>query len=214
MSKRLTVLISGHGSNLQALIDACTAGELEAEIGLVVSSTAEAYGLERAHRHGIPGEVLPWSSYRAAGKPRQAYDLDLARLVAASHPNLIVLAGWMRILTRDFLDHFPGKVINLHPALPGTFPGRHAISRAYRAWQEGAIQETGVMVHAVPDENVDAGPAICTAVVPIQHGDSLSDLERRVHATEHALLVAAVQKMLAEPTPERPVAQDEGAPDV
>ncbi len=214
MRKRSTVLVSGHGSNLQALIDACTTGALDAEIGLLVSNAAEAYGLERARRHGIPREALPWSAYRAAGRTRQGYDRDLARLVATSHPDLIVWAGWMRILTHNFLHHFPGKVINLHPALPGTFPVRYAIPRAYRAWQQGTIQETGVMVHAVPDENVDTGPVICTAAVPDRPGDSLSDLKRRVQAPEHARLVAAVRKMLAEPTPEHPVAQDEGAPDI
>ncbi len=104
---RLTVLISGHGSNLQALIDACRNGTLAARIGLVVASRPDAYGLMRAREADIPTATLPWKQYRAAGKSRSEYDQDLAAVVADSRPDLIVLAGWLRVLTHAFLSRFP-----------------------------------------------------------------------------------------------------------
>ena len=196
--KRLTVLVSGNGSNLQALIDACAENLLPAQVGLVVSSDAAAYGLQRARRHGIPAEALSWSDHRAAGGKRTAYDRRLARCVAASRPDLVVLAGWMRILTRAFLDPFSGKVVNLHPALPGAFPGLHAIERAYAAWRAGAIRETGAMVHWVPDEGVDTGPVIRVVRMSFREGETLEGLTARMHAAEHGLLVQAVAAVLAE----------------
>ena len=195
--KRLTVLVSGNGSNLQALLDACAANRLQAKVGLVVSSDAAAYGLVRARRHGIPAKALSWSDYRAAGGKRTAYDRQLAQCVADSRPDLVVLAGWMRILTRAFLERFPGKVVNLHPALPGAFPGLHAVERAYAAWCAGTIRETGAMVHWVPDEGVDTGPAIRTARVSFRKGETLESLTGRMHAAEHGLLVQAVASVLA-----------------
>ena len=195
--KRLTILISGDGSNLEALIEACGTNRLQAEVGLVISSKAAVFGLERARRHGIPSQVLSWSKHRACGGSRSTYDQQLARCVAASHPDLIVLAGWMRILTRSFLDRFPGKVVNLHPALPGAFPGLHAIERAFAAWREGTIRETGAMVHWVPDEGVDTGPVIRVVRVPLREGETLEGLTKRMHAAEHGLLVQAIAAALA-----------------
>lgn len=193
---RLTVLISGHGSNLQALMDGCRNGALAARIGLVVASRPDAFGLMRAREADIPTATLPWKQYRAAGKSRAEYDQDLAAVVADSRPDLIVLAGWLRVLTHDFLSRFPHKVINLHPALPGMFPGMHAIERAFQAFQNNAIQETGVMVHWVPDEGVDTGPVIRTRAIPIHADDTLACLTQRVHQAEHALLVQAVAETL------------------
>ena len=196
--KRLTVLVSGNGSNLEALIEACETHRLPAEVALVVSSKAAVFGLERARRHGIPAKVLSWSNHRAAGGTRASYDRILARCVADSNPDLIVLAGWMRILTRAFLNRFPGKVVNLHPALPGTFPGLHAIERAYAAWRAGTIRETGAMVHWVPDEGVDTGPVIRAVRVPFREGETLDGLTEQMHAAEHGLLVEAVDAALAD----------------
>jgi len=102
-----------------------------------------------------------------------------------------VLAGWMHVLSPAFLDRFPGRVLNLHPALPGQFAGTHAIQRAYEAFQRGEINHTGVMVHWVAPE-VDAGPVAASAEVPIYPSDSLDDLETRIHAVEHQLLVQAI----------------------
>jgi formyltetrahydrofolate-dependent phosphoribosylglycinamide formyltransferase len=190
--KRLAVFISSNGSNLQAIIDAVQAGELEAQIEVVVSNRRDAYGLVRAGRAGIPTLYFPLKPYRDMGHSREEYDTDLAEQMAAYEPDLVVLAGWMHVLSPAFLDRFPHCVLNLHPALPGQFPGTHAIQRAYEAFQRGEIDHTGVMVHWVVPE-VDAGPAIATAEVPIYPTDSLDDLETRIHTTEHRLLVEALK---------------------
>ena len=182
---KLVVLISGNGSNLQAILEACASGELNAQVAAVVSNKAQAYGLERARRAGLPAIHFP----KPKELDRQTYDARLAELVKTYQPDWVVLAGWMRLLSANFLRHFPGQVINLHPALPGIFPGTDAIARAFSAWQRGEIGFTGVMVHLVPDEGVDSGPALLQAVVPIQPQDTLETLEARIHATEHTLLV-------------------------
>ena len=104
----------------------------------------------------------------------------------------------MRLLTMAFLERFPGRVVNLHPALPGAFPGVDAIARAFTAFQLGVITETGVMVHLVPDEGVDAGPVLAQTTVPIYSGDTLADLEARVHAAEHDLLVTTLARLVIE----------------
>lgn len=192
MTKRLAVLISGSGSNLQAIIDAIATGRLEARIVVVVSNRRDALGLVRAERAGIPTLYFPLKPYKDAGRPREQYDADLAAQVAASAPDLVVLAGWMHVLSPAFLERFPGRVLNLHPALPGQFAGTHAIQRAYEAFQRGEIDHTGVMVHWVVPE-VDAGPVLASAEVPIQTSDSLDDLEARIHAVEHRLLVDAIK---------------------
>lgn len=193
--KRLAVFISGNGSNLQAIIDAIHSGELEAEIGVVVSNRREAYGLVRAEKACIPTLCFPLASYLEAGQSREMYDADLAQLVMAYGPDLIVLVGWMHVLSPAFLDRFPQRVLNLHPALPGQFPGTHAIQRAYEAFRRGEIEHTGVMVHWVVPE-IDAGPAAATVNVPIYAGDSLDDLEARIHAAEHRLVVAVIRNIL------------------
>jgi formyltetrahydrofolate-dependent phosphoribosylglycinamide formyltransferase len=192
--KRLAVFISGNGSNLQALIDAIAAGELEATIVVVVSNRQDAYGLERAEQANIPTLYFPLNQYLAAGHSRAAYDADLADMLLAYRPDVVVLAGWMHVLSPAFLDQWPGRVLNLHPALPGQFAGTQAIQRAYEAFQRGEIEQTGVMIHWVIPE-IDAGPVIATATVPIRADDSLADLEARVHATEHRLLVEAVRNL-------------------
>jgi formyltetrahydrofolate-dependent phosphoribosylglycinamide formyltransferase len=190
---RLVVLVSGSGSNLQAVLDASMTGRLSARVVAVISDRAEAYGLERARSAGITAIHQP----QAAAQSRHEYDAELANLVARFAPDWIVLAGWMRLLSRAFLDRFPGRVVNLHPALPGTFPGTRAIERAYRAYQLGQVNHTGVMVHLVPDEGVDSGPVLAQEVVPIFSDDSLPSLEARIHQTEHHLLVSALQQLCA-----------------
>lgn len=188
---RLVVLVSGHGSNLQAILDACRAGQLDGQVVAVFSNQASAYGLERARLAGIPAIHQP----RLPGQDRRAYDRQLAAAVQTFRPDWVVLAGWMRLLSAEFLDAFPGRVINLHPALPGTFPGTAAIERAYQAYQKGEIQSTGVMVHLVPDEGVDSGPVLGQEEVPIHSGETLSALESRVHTVEHRLLVEVLQRV-------------------
>jgi formyltetrahydrofolate-dependent phosphoribosylglycinamide formyltransferase len=195
MTERLAVFISGSGTNLQALIDAVRHRMLDAEIVVVVSNRADAYGLERAAKAGIPTEYFPLSPYLDDGRGRRAYDADLAELVLDYEPDWVVMAGWMHILSSDFLDEFSYRVINLHPALPGQFPGAHAIQEAFDAFQRGEIKETGVMVHLVPDEQVDAGPVIASKVVPIYRSDTLEVLTGRIHSAEHQLLVQALQRL-------------------
>ena len=195
---RLGVLISGHGSNLQALIDACERGDLPGvEIAVVVSNRRGAYGLQRAERHGLPAVYHPLAPYRAAGRSRAEYDADLAAILQRYRVNWVILAGWMHVLSNAFLSQFPNRVLNLHPALPGQFPGTGAIARAYEAARRGEIDHTGVMVHWVPDEAVDAGPVIVQEEVPIRPEDRLEELEARIHAVEHRLIVEAVRKVTA-----------------
>lgn len=190
--KRLVVLISGNGSNLQAILDACASGELAATVVCVISNKTDAYGLVRARNAGI--EAIHFA--KLEDESRNEYDARLGELVITKQPDYVVLAGWMRILTSSFLAHFPNRVVNLHPALPNTFPGTHAIERAYEAYQRGEIEHTGIMVHLVPDEGVDNGPVLATEIVPIHPTDTLESLETRVHQTEHTLLVKTIKTLL------------------
>jgi phosphoribosylglycinamide formyltransferase-1 len=188
----LVVLVSGNGSNLQAILDAIESGDLNAEVRAVISNNKNAYALERANLAGIPTEVL----IKAKEQNRSEYDIQLAEIVAKFQPDWIILAGWMRILSMNFLRCFPGKVINLHPALPGKFPGVHAIERAYQSFKDGEIDKSGVMVHLVPDEGVDSGPVLNQRIVEILHQDSLEEFETRIHACEHVLLVETLQNLV------------------
>ena len=194
---RIVVLISGNGSNLQAMIDACASGRIPAQIVFVVSNHREAYGLVRAQLAGIATAYHPLKPYRDAGRGRCRYDADLADLVAAKRPDWVALAGWMHLLGMSFLSRFPGRVINLHPALPGQYPGAGAIVRAYEAYQRGEISCTGAMIHLVPDEGCDTGPTIMTQHVPIVPEDTLESLEERVHRAEHRLYVEALRRLIA-----------------
>ncbi|KAJ1648667.1 phosphoribosylglycinamide formyltransferase [Coemansia erecta] len=195
-SKKIVVLISGSGSNLQALIDAEKRGELGGKITLVVSNKKSAYGLTRASEASIPTYVQMLKDYKAAGKTRADFDRDLAEHIETTQaPDLIVLAGWMHILSPAFIDRLSGRIINLHPALPGELDGAHAIDRAYEEFKAGNRSRTGVMVHYVIPE-VDKGEPIMTQEVPCKHGDLLEDLETRIHAVEHQILPKAVCAVL------------------
>lgn len=187
---RLAVLVSGNGSNLQAVIDACRRGKLAAEVAVVVSNDPDAYALERASNAGIPVEIAPHR-----GRDRAELDQELAYTVASYDVDLVILAGWNRILTTSFVSHH--TTINLHPAKPGMFRGRGAIEAAYQAWERGEITEGGVMVHYVPDEGVDNGPVIGSASVAFVDGDSQATYEERVHRAEHRLLVESIGTVLA-----------------
>jgi phosphoribosylglycinamide formyltransferase-1 len=193
-NQRLTtivVLISGNGSNLQVILDACASGELKAQVVAVISNKRAAFGLERAQRANVPAIVKP----SRQELDRRVYDAELAEIVAAYQPAWVVLAGWMRVLSSVFLDRFPQHIVNLHPALPGTFPGTHAIERAYAAYRAGSIDHTGVMVHLVPDDGVDDGPVLAQEIVSINPDDTLEALEARIHAVEHRLLVDTLQTL-------------------
>lgn len=193
MSKKakLVVLVSGSGTNLQTIIDACKSGNLDAEVTAIITNNPEAFALQRAKVANIPSEILiPNKS------SRREYDLKLAQIAKKYQPDFVVLAGWMRILSMAFLAKFQNQVINLHPALPGDFPGTHAIERAFEDFQEGKISKTGVMIHFVPDEGVDVGPVILKEEVPIYPEDNLKKLEDRIHKTEHRILIKAIQSLI------------------
>jgi phosphoribosylglycinamide formyltransferase len=192
---RIVVLISGSGTNLQALIDATQSGDLKAEIAAVISNKQAAYGLKRAEAAGIPTKVFSLKRFKDQGKTRVDFDLHVAQSIAEIKPDLIVLAGWMHILSPEFLQFFPNNVINLHPALPGQFDGAHAIERAYDAFNKGEITETGVMVHKVIAA-VDQGQVILQQPIPIYESDKLEDLENRIHDVEHGLIVKGAQTFL------------------
>jgi formyltetrahydrofolate-dependent phosphoribosylglycinamide formyltransferase len=186
MSKRLVILISGSGTNLQAIIDAIAAKQLDAEIVLVVSHRKDVYGLVRAEQAGIPTLYFPLTPYKKVGKSRDAFDGDLGEQIKPYQPDLIVLAGWMLILGSSFLNQFP---------ISGTFPGTEAIIRTYAAYKQGNVTEGGCMVHYVVPE-VDAGPVISQVIVPIEPQDTLESFETHIHAAEHQLIVEATRKAL------------------
>jgi formyltetrahydrofolate-dependent phosphoribosylglycinamide formyltransferase len=187
-------MISGSGTNLQAIMDAINSGDLDAEIALVVSNRQAAYGLERAQKANIPTLYFPLKPYRDACQSREDYDADLAEQIRVYQPDVIALVGWMHIFSPAFLDHFPQKVINLHPALPGQFIGINAIERAYEAFQRYEIDFSGCMVHHTIPE-VDAGAVIVQELVPIYREDTLAQFEARMHDTEHRLIVEALQQL-------------------
>ncbi len=194
--KRLAVLISGSGTNLQAILDAVASDALpDACVAVVVSNRKDAYGIQRAEAAGVPVIYHPLLPYRKRGRAREEYDADLAALLQPYQVDLVVLAGWMHILSWAFLQHYP-RVLNIHPALPGAFPGMHAIERAFEAYQRGEIAHTGVMVHLAPDEGVDVGPVVSVETVPIMPDDTLDTLEARIHGVEHRLYVEAIRRVL------------------
>ena len=189
---RLVVLASGDGSNLQAILDACGSGELPARVTHVISDNPAARALQRAElAHGVTAVTCA----PVVDEERPAYDERLGRIVSRANPDWVVLAGWRRLLTMAFLGRFPGRVVNLHPALPGELPGLHAIERAHAEATAGHRHETGVMIHLVPDEGVDDGPVLATATVPIHPDDTVDTLAARVHGTEHRLLVDTLRDL-------------------
>lgn len=197
MSARLVVLASGSGSNLQAILDACADGGLDAEVVLVVVNRRSAFAAQRAEAAGVAAVFRPMGPFRDEfpddpRRARETYDAALAAEIADTRPDLIVQAGWMHLFTAAFLDRFPDMVLNLHPALPGTFPGAHAIDDAWAAHEADGLDHTGVMVHLVPDEGVDDGPVLASQRIEIRENDSRDSLEAKIHAVEHELFVAAI----------------------
>lgn len=190
--KQVVVLISGNGSNLQALIDNQT--YLNASISLVVSNKKNALGLERASKHGIKSLYFPISS----SSNRAQYNIDLADLLLNTlgrQPDLIVLAGFMFILSPDFLSKFTCGILNLHPALPNQYDGTNAIERAFEDSKTKGLRVTGVMVHYVVQE-VDKGKPICLQQVDIFENDCILDLKERIHKVEHEIIVKGVKAAL------------------
>lgn len=174
----LVVLISGSGSNLQAIIDACKSGKIAGKISAVISNKSDAYGLTRAENENIPTAVLANKEYA----DRDAYDAALIREINKYEPDLIIMAGFMRILTASFVNHFAGKMLNIHPSLLPKYQGLHTHQRAI----EAGDKEHGASVHFVTEE-LDGGPVVLQAKVPVFSDDSASDLAERVHVQEHLI---------------------------
>ena len=198
--KRLAVLVSGSGTNLQAIIDSIKSKTLNAEISLVVSNKKNAYGLTRAKNNNIPSLYHP---YISNSMDREEYDRTLASIIKPYNPDYIVCAGWMHILSSAFLSHFPQKVINLHPALPGKFPGKDSIKTAfdyYKEHPEEGNKHTGIMVHYV-DEGVDTGSPISILKVPIYENDTLDELRTRVTTYEKNVLLLSLQTLVNNTSP-------------
>ena len=208
----ITVLISGSGTNLQALIDACrTSKKLHnAHISHVVSNRKDAYGLKRAEQAGIPTTYHNLLQYKKAepdtekgvDTARQKYDSKLAQIILAHipSPDLVVCAGWMHILSGPFISALQSAnvpIINLHPALPGQFSGANAIGRVWEAFQRGEIAGTGVMIHHVISA-VDLGKPIVVKEVECRPGESESDLETRIHEVEWQAIVEGTGTVLRE----------------
>ena len=191
--KKIVVLLSGSGTNLQAIIGAIENGVLpNVEISAVISNRKNSGGLEKAKNHNIYSVHFP----KPKEESRESYDHRLADIVSEHKPDLIVLAGWMRILTNRFINKFrKGSVINLHPALPGEYPGADGIGDAFKAFMEGKQTRTGVMVHEVVEE-IDAGKVIETQIIPILPDDTLEILRDRVRAHEKLPLINAIYKKL------------------
>ncbi|KAK3718903.1 Bifunctional purine biosynthetic protein ADE5,7 [Vermiconidia calcicola] len=206
---KITVLISGTGTNLQALIDSRNSDALpNANIVRVISDRQKAHGLERAKKNGIPTTyhgILPYkkkypdnSSDPQHEAARKAYDADLADLVLADTPSIVVSAGFMRILTTSFLDPVKAAnipIINLHPSLHGDLIGANCIQRAWDEFQAGKRTKTGVMVHCVIAE-VDMGEAVVQQEVGMGGCGSLEELNERIHACEHGLIVEGTRRVL------------------
>lgn len=181
---KIGVLISGSGSNLQALIDAIQAGNLNAKIEIVISSKPDAYGLQRAQKAGIQTVSLNPSVY---ANERVANSLIAEELQKAG-AEYVIMAGYMRKVTEEILNAYPDRVVNLHPALLPSFVGAHAIQDAF----ESGVKVTGVTVHFA-NEEYDRGPIIAQRAVRIEEEDTLESLEERIHEVEHVLLPEVVQ---------------------
>ncbi len=186
MSKlaNLGVLVSGSGSNLQSIIDHIENGSLPARIRLIVSNNPEAYALKRAKKHGIPAFVLGHGGYAN----REDYDRKLVEILTSHGVDLVVLAGFMRVLSPFFLRAFPMRVVNIHPALLPSFPGTHGQKKAF----DYGVKFSGCTVHFA-DEGVDTGPIIIQAVVPVYDCDTEETLSQRILKEEHRIYPQAIK---------------------
>ena len=183
-AKRLVILVSGGGSNLQSLIDGCASGEINATVSAVISNNPDAGGLERAANAGIPNLAIDHTAFDS----REAFDQALSELIDSFSPDLVILAGFMRILTAQFVDHYLGRMMNIHPSLLPAYPGLHTHRRAIEAGDKKA----GATVHFVTPE-LDGGPSIIQAQVEIEPDDNEGSLATRVLSFEHKIYPQAVK---------------------
>lgn len=176
--KRIVVLVSGNGSNLQAILDACQQGRFNGSVAAVFSNKAEAFGLERARAAEVPAHALAAAQFA----DRAAFDRQLMLEIDAYAPDLVVLAGYMRILSAEFVQRYAGRMLNIHPSLLPKYPGLHTHRQAI----ENGDEEHGTSVHFVTEE-LDGGPVILQAKVPVFSDDSEEDVTARVQHQEHAI---------------------------
>jgi phosphoribosylglycinamide formyltransferase 1 len=181
---KLGVLISGNGSNLQSIIDHIEEGSLKAIIKIVISNNPEAYGITRAKKHGIPVVILQNGDF----KNKEEFDLELIRILKNNCVDLVILAGFMRIITPTLLKAFPHKIMNIHPALLPSFPGIHGQKQAL----DYGVKLSGCTVHFV-DEGVDTGPIIIQSAVQVFNDDTEETLAARILKEEHRIYSQAIQ---------------------
>jgi phosphoribosylglycinamide formyltransferase-1 len=184
MALPIAVLVSGSGSNLQSIIDRIESGTLDAEIKLVLSNKPGAYGVERAKKHGLPHVVIPHKDFTT----REDFDRAMIEKIDAAGAKAVVLAGFMRILTRTFVHHYEGNLVNIHPALLPSFPGAHGQPDA----DAYGVQISGCTVHFVTEE-MDSGPIIIQAAVPAHPGEGGDALGARILEFEHRVYPQAIQ---------------------
>jgi len=180
----IAVLVSGSGTNLQAIIDRVTKGEIKAKIALVVSDNKDAYALTRAKTAGIETFVLSPEGF----KSREDYDKEILKELKKKEVELVVLAGFMRLVSSHFVSQYKNKIINIHPALLPSFKGTHGIKDAF----EYGVKRTGVTVHFV-DRELDHGPIILQEAVEIKENDTIDTLEKKIHEIEHKLYPKAIK---------------------
>ena len=187
MKKRIGILLSGRGSNFEAIADSVAAGRIpNAEIAVVVSNRENAPGIEKARQRGLEAVVIP-----SKGRQREEYDREVVALLEAKKIDLVCLAGFMRLLSPYFVEHFRNRILNIHPALLPAFPGLEAQKQAL----EWGVKYSGCSVHFV-DENLDAGPIVAQAVVPVHDDDTEEVLAARILREEHRIYTEAVNLVL------------------
>jgi phosphoribosylglycinamide formyltransferase 1 len=182
--KNIVILISGRGSNMEAVVRACEAEKWPARVAAVISNKADAKGLDFAKAHGIPTAVVPSKEFAS----REAFDAELQKTIDAYQPHLVVLAGFMRILTPPFVEHYAGRMLNIHPSLLPAFPGLHT----HRQALDAGVLDHGATVHFVTAE-LDHGPAIAQARIDVRPGDTEETLATRLLVEEHKLYPYAIR---------------------
>jgi len=184
--KRLGVLVSGRGSNLQAIMDACADGRINAEVVVVISDVEGAYGLERARNSGIKDVYIPWKKRDRAG-----WESEAVKVLRENNCDIVCLAGFMRIVGKTLMDAYPSAILNIHPALLPSFPGLHAQEQAY----EWGVKVSGCTVHFVTSD-LDMGPIIIQKVVPVHEDDTADTLSARILEQEHIAYPEAIGLVL------------------
>lgn len=185
--KKIGILLSGRGSNFEAIADSIETGDLHAEIAIVISNRADAPGLESAKRRGLNAQLIP-----SKGRVREEHDAEVIAALKGAQVDLVCLAGYMRLLSPDFIRAFPNRIVNIHPSLLPAFPGMDAQKQAL----EYGVKVTGCTVHFV-DEHLDHGPIVLQRTVPVLEGDDVDRLSARILEQEHTAYSEAIELILS-----------------